>query len=167
MLASLMADSLSAWWDDRSTPQVEQRDDILASALAAAYLTVRGRDGDPGGDGWRWDHVRFANVNHLLRLPALSALKVPVQGGPGLLSPSTGTGTHGSSWRMVVELGPEIQAWATYPGGQSGNPMSSRYTDRMPLWSKGELEPVRLPRTPAALEKTQRASELTLTPSRP
>ena len=167
VLASLMADSLSAWWDDRSTPRVEQRDDILASALAAAYLTVRGRYGDPSGDGWRWDHVRFANVNHLLRLPALSALKIPVQGGPGLLSPSTGTGIHGSSWRMVVELGPEVHAWATYPGGQSGNPLSSRYTDRMSLWSKGELEPVRLPRTPAALERTQRLSELTLTPSRP
>jgi len=167
VLAELMADSLSAWWDDRSTPQVEQRDDILTASLAAAYVTVRARYGDPSGDGWRWDHIRFANVNHLLRLPALSALKLPMQGGPGTLSPSSGTGTHGSSWRMVVELGPELQAWATYPGGQSGNPISTRYRNRIPIWMKGELEPVRLPRMPNALESAQRSSELTLLPLRP
>ena len=164
VLAELMSDSLSSWWDDRSTPQVEQRDDILAASLAAAYLAVLGRSGDPSGDGWRWDHVRFANVHHLLRLPALSELQLPVQGGPGTLSPSAGMGTHGPSWRMVVELGPEIQAWATYPGGQSGNPISTRYRDRIPLWMKGDLEPVRLPRTPGALAEPQHRSELTLLP---
>ena len=167
VLGELMADSLSAWWDDRSTPRVEQRDDILAASLAAAYVTVRGKYGDPGGDAWRWDHVRFANVNHLLRLKALSALNLPVQGGPGTLSPSAGTGTHGSSWRMVVELGPEIRAWATYPGGQSGNPASTRYDNRIAPWTRGELEAVRLPRAPNALPDAQRSSQLTLVPRRP
>ena len=164
VLAELMSDSLSAWWDDRGTPQVERRDDILAASLAAAYLTVRSRYGDPSGDGWRWDHIRFANVMHLLRLPALSALNLPVQGGTGTLSPSSGSGTHSSSWRMVVELGPELQAWATYPGGQSGNPISTRYQNRIPIWMRGDLESVRLPRLPNALESAQRSSELTLLP---
>ena len=162
-----MSDSASVWWDDRSTPQIEHRDDILAGSLAAAYLTVRGRYGDSGGDRWRWDHVRFANINHLLRLPALSALEIPVQGGTGTLSPSSGTGTHGPSWRMVVDLGPDIHAWATYPGGQSGNPVSSRYKDRLPLWTKGELEPIHFPKDETGLEVKQRRSELTLSPSRP
>ena len=131
VLAELLSDSASAWWDDRSTPQVEHRDEILATSLASAYLTVRARYGDAGGDKWRWEKIRFANINHLLRLPALSALNVPVQGGTSTLAPSSGTGTHGPSWRMVVELGPDIRAWATYPGGQSGNPASSRYRDRI------------------------------------
>ena len=164
VLAELMSDSMSVWWDDHVTTQVETRDDILAASLAAALTTTRGRYGDPATDNWRWDHIRFANANHLLRLPALSALSLPVQGGPGTLSPSAGTGTHGSSWRMVVELGPELQAWATYPGGQSGNPVSARYRDRVPLWVNGELEPVRIPRTPAALGDGQRSAVLTLQP---
>ena len=167
VLAELLSDSLSAWWDNRSTAQAEQRDDILAASLAAAYLTVRARYGDPSSDAWRWDRIRFANVHHLLRIPALSALNLPVQGGPSTLSPSAGVGTHGPSWRMVVELGPELQAWATYPGGQSGNPVSTRYRNRIPIWMKGELEPVRLPRRPNALEGAQRSSELTLQPLRP
>ena len=167
VLAELMTDSASVWWDDRRTPQIEHRDDILAASLAAAVQTVRAKYGvDPQGDRWRWDHIRFANVNHLLRLPALSALGLPVQGGTGTLSPSSGSGTHGSSWRMVVELGPELRAWATYPGGQSGNPLSTRYRDRIPLWVNGQLEPVRLPRLPTGLESRVRSAELTLLPPR-
>ena len=167
VLAELLSDSASAWWDDRSTPQVEHRDEILAASLASAYLTVRNRYGDATGDKWRWDKIRFANINHLLRLPALSALNLPVQGGTSTLAPSSGTGTHGPSWRMVVELGPEVQAWATYPGGQSGNPASARYKDRIPMWTRGELEPIHFPRDEKALVNTQRRAELTLSPERP
>ncbi|MDB4917348.1 MAG: penicillin amidase family protein [Gemmatimonadetes bacterium] len=166
VLAELLADSSSAWWDDRSTPEVEHRDDILAAALAAALQTVRGKYGDPNGDGWRWDRIRKTNVNHLLRLPELSSLNLTNQGGVGTLSPSLGNGTHGSSWRMVVELDSGIKAWATYPGGQSGNPVSSRYRDRIPLWVAGQLEAVHLPRTVDALAEKSRPSELTLTAPR-
>ena len=86
-----------------------------------------------------------------MRLPALSALALPVQGGPSTLSPSPGRGVHGASWRMVVELGPEVRAWATYPGGQSGNPASPYYLDRLPAWLAGTLDTVLFPRTPADL----------------
>ncbi len=165
-LASLMADPNSVWWDDRvTTSYVERRDDILAASLAAAFQILRKRHGDPNGNGWRWDGIRHANVNHLLRLPALSALALPVQSGPGTLSPSTGNGTHSASWRMVVELGPEMKAWTTYPGGQSGNPVSARYRDRIPLWVNGELEAVRLPRDRNALDPKHRTAELTLVPA--
>jgi penicillin amidase len=162
VLAELLADSASVWWDDRSTPRVEHRDDILAASLVASLDAARKKYGDPSGDGWRWDRIRHANVNHVLRLPALSALELPVQGGPGTLAPSSGSGTHSASWRMVVELGPAVRAWATYPGGQSGNPISSRYRDRIATWQAGELEPVRLPASPAELDSTQRSSTLLL-----
>jgi penicillin amidase len=165
VLAELLADSASVWWDDHTTPTVERRDDILAASLVAALEGVRKRYGDPGGDGWRWDRIRHANVNHLLRLPALSALELPVAGGPGTMSPSFGPGTHSASWRMVVELGPELRAWTTYPGGQSGNPVSPRYRDRVPLWAKGELEPVRIPSSPAQLDAAHRSATLTLRPA--
>ncbi|MEO5814440.1 MAG: penicillin acylase family protein [Gemmatimonadaceae bacterium] len=164
VLAELLADSTSVWWDDLATRQVENRDDILAASLSAALLTTVGRYGDPSSDRWKWDRIRFANINHLLRLPALSATNLPVQGGPSTLAPSSGTGTHGPSWRMVVELGPELEAWSTYPGGQSGNPVSARYRDRISLWMNGELEKVRLPRTREALAAAQRSATLTLLP---
>ena len=35
------------------------------------------------------------------------------------LSPLSGDGSEGASWRMVVELGPTVRAWSIYPGGPS------------------------------------------------
>lgn len=164
MLLELMQDPANAWWDDRRTPAREGRDAILAASLQAAYTKIRDEKGAPDSDGWLWSNTRQANIHHLLRIPAFSALKIPVQGGPGTLSPSGGAGTQGASWRMVVELGPEVRAWAVYPGGQSGSPASPRYTDRLSRWALGQLDPVLFPRTPAELDRKRVISTLTLTP---
>src|SRR4030095_11537355 len=80
VLATLMADSASAWWDDRGTPAVEDRDAILASSLVSAFFATRGRFGAPGDSGWRWSNVHRVNIQHLLRIPALSALGLSVEG---------------------------------------------------------------------------------------
>ena len=166
ILAELLNDPNSIWWDDRSTRGVrEDRDAILRASLAAAYTRVVKQYGEPG-PGWRWAHVRVANIHHLLRLPALSRLGIPMQSGPGTLSPSSGDGTHGASWRMVVELGDQVRAWGTYPGGQSGNPVSRRYDDRLHRWAAGELDTLRFPRTAAELGGRTLTSTLTLTPER-
>ena len=166
IIAELTADSASAWWDVRRTPTVEHRDDILCGALEQGLSeTIRTR-GQPDDVRWTWDRVRFANIRHLLRLPALSALDIPVQGGPSTLNPSSGSGAFGASWRMVAELGPEVRAWGTYPGGQSGNPLSSRYLDRLPLWTAGTLDTLRFPRRPEDLAGTRVRSWLTLVPTK-
>lgn len=166
VLLELLSDSTSAWWDDRRTPERESRDVILARALREGLVrTLRDR-GSPDGDGWVWSRAHHANINHLLRLPALSALDLPVQGGPSTLSPSPGRGIHGASWRMVVELGPEVHAWAIYPGGQSGNPASPRYLDRLPKWLAGTLDSVLFPGSPDELPSDRVLSSLTLSPGR-
>ncbi len=165
VLLELMQTPSSPWWDDRRTPGVvETRDEIVTASLRAALVAARRIHGDPAGDGWLWSNVRHANIYHLAHIPALSALGVPVQGGPSTLSPSGGKGTEGPSWRMVVELGPDVRAWATYPGGQSGNPASPRYKDRLALWSTGRLAPVLFPKTPAELDRKRVISTLRLVP---
>jgi penicillin amidase len=161
-----MADSSSAWWDDRDTQMIEDRDAILASALSSAFLATRQRLGRPDDGGWVWSKVHRANINHLLQLPALSARELPVSGGPATLSPISGSGTNGPSWRMVVDLGPTLHAWVTYPGGQSGNPASARYRDRIPEWVAGQLEAVHIPVSPEELPAAQRSATLTLEPKR-
>jgi penicillin G amidase len=166
MLADLLSDPKSPWWDDRSTKDVvEDRDMILRESLRAAYDRVVKQYGAPG-PLWRWGYIRYANINHLLRLPSLSRLNIPMQSGPGTLSPSGGDGTSGSSWRMVVEMGPEVRAWGTYPGGQSGNPTSKRYDDHLAKWEAGELDTLRFPHRAAELAGKALMSTLTLTPER-
>lgn len=48
-------------------------------------------------------------------------------------------GSHGPSWRMVVELGPEVKARGVYPGGISGNPGSPNYDAFLETWRTGQL----------------------------
>jgi penicillin G amidase len=163
LLTILLRDRSNPWWDIRATQRVaERRDDILVEAMREGYRRVRERDGNPALGQWRWDRVHHANINHLLRLESLSRLDIPVQGGPSTLSPSSGEGQFGASWRMVVELGPEVSAWTIYPGGQSGNPASTRYADRIARWSAGTLDPVLFPRTEADIPANRVAARLTL-----
>ena len=50
---------------------------------------------------------------------------------------------------MVVSLEPSgIKAWATYPGGQSGNPGSPFYNNLLPRWENGAYFPLLFMRTP-------------------
>ncbi len=164
MLSILIRDPSRPWWDARSTPQVvERRDDILVAAMREGYRRAHDRYGDPASGSWRWDRAHHANIYHLLRLEPLSRLDVPVQGGPSTLSPSSGEGRFGASWRMVVELGAEVRAWTIYPGGQSGNAASSRYADRISKWSAGTLDTALFPRTEAELPRGRVAARLTLT----
>jgi penicillin amidase len=145
--ARLLAQPYSPWWDRRETPAVERRDDILASALGGALDAALQQHGEPDSDEWLWSRRQQARIEHVLGLPALAAPRVPARGGPSTISPSSGSGRHGASWRMVVELGPEVRAWGVYPGGQSGNPASERYMNGVATWGAGELDSLRFPRT--------------------
>lgn len=163
MLVQLMRDPTSVWWDDRSTSDVvEDRNDIILRALREAWTTTRSRHGNDPRE-WRWGKVRTARVDHLLRLPGFGRDAIPMQSGPGTLSPSDGNGAHGASWRFVVELAPEIRAWGTYPGGQSGNAVSARYADRLPIWAEGALAELRVPRAASDLPPEQTSARLTFT----
>ena len=152
------------WWDNHRTAERDDRDAILSASLAAGYDTVVTRNGKPDSAAWTWSARRKAYIRHLLRIPALAAPRVSLQGGPGTLNPSSGEGTQGASWRMVVELGAETRAWAVYPGGQSGAPASSRYMDRLSRWANGQLDPVLFPRRPQDLERKRIISTLVLKP---
>ena len=161
ILARLLGAATSPWWDDRRTPdRVETRDMILVESLERAWLTVTAAHGDLPRD-WRWGGIRQANIRHLLQLPGFGRESLAVQSGPGTLSPNDGRGVHGASWRFVVELGDSLSAWGTYPGGQSGNPFSSRYADRVPLWQHGDLAPLLVPRSAGAMPAARVRATLT------
>lgn len=165
-LLQLIGDPTNAWWDDRRTADVtEGRDVLLAKALVQAFDTLSAEFGDPAQSPWTWGRVAPAKPRHLLRLDGFSAPDTPVDGGRGTLNPSTGSrrANFGASWRMVVELDATPRIRAVYPGGQSGNPASPRYLDRLAMWGNGQLDSVRTPRTAAELAASDVRATLTLT----
>jgi penicillin G amidase len=86
---------------------------------------------------YSWANYKKTTIQHLVpNFKSFSVSNVYTGGGPGILN-ATGS-RNGASWRMVVELGPEIKAFGVYPGGQSGNPGSKFYDNFIPIWANGE-----------------------------
>ena len=83
-----------------------------------------------------WSLFKATRVLHLTKIPALSRMNLPIGGGMNIINATTEM--HGPSWRMVVHLTDEIEAYGLYPGGQSGNPGSSYYDTFVDSWAAGK-----------------------------
>lgn len=84
----------------------------------------------------QWKVQRATVVQHLSTLKAFSVDKIESDGHGSALNALNKR--PGPSWRMVVEMGEEINAYGIYPGGQSENPGSYYYKNMLDKWSKGE-----------------------------
>lgn len=83
-----------------------------------------------------WYHAKNTTVKHLTKLPAFSYGDLEVGGWGNTVNAVKGD--HGPSWRMVVQMTKDIEAYGVYPGGQSGNPGSKYYATFLDKWVKGE-----------------------------
>ena len=90
-----------------------------------------------------------AQILHLTRLDAFSKLDIDVGGTKHSLNAMQQK--FGPSWRMIVALGDTPEAYGTYPGGQSGNPASPFYSNKISTWAKGEYDRLTLSPTPQSI----------------
>ncbi|MCB0554697.1 MAG: penicillin acylase family protein [Phaeodactylibacter sp.] len=116
-----------AVFDLQGTPKVEQASDIVTRALESALSQV---------DGESWASHKDTHINHLANIPAFSHQHLSVGGWRD--APNAISEQNGPSWRMVVALGDEVEAYGIYPGGQSGNPGSAYYDNMIDDWVAGE-----------------------------
>ena len=94
-------------------------------------------DNFPDQEDWKWAYRKTTDIRHLSRsLPSMSRMGLQTDGDKQILN-ATGR-THAPSWRMVVSLGDQIEAYGVYPGGQSGNPGSANYDAFIDKWVDGE-----------------------------
>ncbi|MEO8174964.1 MAG: penicillin acylase family protein [Sediminibacterium sp.] len=133
LLEQLLRDSSYKFVDNINTDQKETiKDDVLAACKKASknlkYLENSGT--------LEWGKFKDTRVNHLLRIPALSRLHLPIGGGENMVNATKEA--HGPSWRMIVHLTDEIEAYCVYPGGQSGNPGSKYFDMFVDSWAAGK-----------------------------
>jgi penicillin G amidase len=86
--------------------------------------------------GLQWYKVKNTAVKHLAKISPFGWERVKI-GGWGNTVNAAKT-DHAPSWRMVVKMGKEIEAYGTYPGGQSGNPGCRAYDDFITDWAAGK-----------------------------
>lgn len=133
LVESLRNDSIYKFVDNINTEVVERLGDVLVSSLKSAAGELAEAEGE---DRLEWAKYKSTKVQHLLKLPALSRLNLPIGGGAGIINATKAD--HGPSWRMIIHLTDDTEAWGVYPGGQSGNAGSRYYDNFVDNWSKGE-----------------------------
>jgi penicillin amidase len=139
-------------WDDRSTPAVERRGDIVRAAYRKAILFLRETLGsDP--QAWRWGALHDQHSKHAFgsKLEAFNLPRWEAQGGPDAVWKShldLGNLAHpfravaGPVYRMVVDLADLDHGWWILDTGASGWPGSDHYGDQFELWKAGRLAPM-------------------------
>lgn len=121
------------FYDNINTLTIETLPDDVTAAFKMATAVIRKADENGKMD---WAKYKDTHVEHLARLDAFSRLHLPVGG--GLNTIDAAKAQHGPSWRMVVSLTPETEAYGVYPGGESGDPGSKYYDDFIDKWAAGK-----------------------------
>ncbi len=133
LLEALLKDSTFKFIDDLKTSERESVAEIMIKGFKLAYPALKEA---AASNTLGWGKYKDSGVRHLLRLPALSRLHLPIGGGEHIINATKQF--HGPSWRMIVHLTDEIEAYGVYPGGQSGNVGSKYYDAFVDTWAQGK-----------------------------
>ncbi len=116
-----------------TTDKKETMSDVVTSAVQKILPVIRQLEKD---NKLEWGLYKDTYINSLLKIPALSRLHLPIGGNDGIINATTAN--HGPSWRMIVHLTQPIEAYAVFPGGESGNPGSKYYDTFVDSWAAGK-----------------------------
>ena len=150
VIENIWDDPTNVWWDDKTTPQTEGRDELLATAQQAAADQLRERLGaDP--TSWRWGALHTLTfTNGTLGMSGIAPIEMLFNRGPvevgGSESAVDATGWTPSngfevdwvpSMRQVIDLSDfDASTWVNLTGN-SGHAYNRNYTDQIDTWVQG------------------------------
>ncbi len=137
LLEGILQDSAYKFLDNVATPQKETLPEEVTAAFKNSMAQIEKAE---KYEGLEWAKYKATHVNHLTKLATLSRLNLPIGGGTHCINAAKPD--HGPSWRMIVSLTAQTEAYGVYPGGQSGNPGSRFYDNFIDKWASGEYYPL-------------------------
>jgi penicillin G amidase len=155
VVAQLVEQPHSAWWDDATTPAVEARDEMLVRALAAAVDELEAKLGtDPAR--WTWGKLHTVTFrNQSLGYSGIAPIEALFNRGPfgtpGSSSVVNATGWSASapyevrslpSMRMIVNMADLADSLLIHTTGQSGHAFHRHYADMSIPWSEVKYAPL-------------------------
>lgn len=134
-LELLLKDSALSYADIITTPTKETVSDVVTTAFKNATVKLKAKEAE---GSLEWYKFKTPTVYHLLKdaLPPFARKGLHVGGNGNIINAIKHN--HGPSWRMIVQLTNQTEAYGVYPGGQSGNPGSKFYDDYVSLWENGK-----------------------------
>ena len=173
-LPRLTTDAASPWWDDRTTPAVESRAEIVAAAWRASLQHLQDNFGaDPSA--WTWANAHTLTHSHPLgqQQPLDQLFNVGPFAAPGShetpnnlshrIGPAPWPVVYGPSTRRLIDLADASTALGSNPLGQSGVPFDAHFSDQAAAYIAGQYQPQHLSEADVA---THTRSTLTLLPAR-
>lgn len=147
------------WWDDVTTGETEDRQEIIHQALSA---TVDWFEENVGSDmeSWNWGELHTATfVSDPLGQSGIGLIESIVNRGPYAVGGTT-SAVNATSWswnnvaavgghpsmRMIVDMSDLDNGRVIHPTGQSGHPFHSHYDDFIEMWINGEYRTLRFNR---------------------
>jgi len=129
----IIADSSSKYFDDVHTPDKETLSALAQRSFKQTWDSISILEKKGGAE---WYKVKNTSITHLAKMDGFSFTGLKTGGWGNTINAMKQN--HGPSWRMIVEMKPDqINAYGTYPGGQSGNPGSKHYADFLNKWVEG------------------------------
>ena len=133
LIEALKRDSVFAFTDDVGTPEKESIEDMVTKAFQKACVTLLIADKD---GKLSWGRFKDTGIRHLLRMEPLSRFHLNTGGGRHVINATQQF--RGPSWKMIVHLTDQTEAYGIYPGGQHGNPGSRYYDAFVNDWADGK-----------------------------
>jgi len=134
LLELLKTQSDHPFFDHKSTLERENGHTSILKAFKSTLIKMD--EWKKSGKSDQWSVYKPLNILHLTKIPALSKKGLEAHGCTDAIN-ATGK-SYGPSWRMIVHLDKEIEAYGVYPGGQSGNPFSPYYANMVGDWLDGK-----------------------------
>jgi penicillin amidase len=113
----------------------------LSQAFHTAFSNLTSTLGaDPAS--WTWGRIHTRELENLAQVTGLNYGPRASSGDAYTpLAAADSPSTHGPSWRMVVDWGTQTFS-GIYPGGQSENPASAWYENKVNAWWSGLYAPM-------------------------
>ncbi|MCF8451547.1 MAG: penicillin acylase family protein [Taibaiella sp.] len=128
----MQTDTACKYFDNKRTAKVETLREMVQKSYNETVDSLLNQEKTIG---LLWYKAKNTSVTHLTKIPAFSYSELATGGWGNTINAMKGN--HGPSWRMVVQMGKEIEAYGVYPGGQSGNPGSKYYANYLQHWADG------------------------------
>ncbi len=155
VVANLVEQPQSAWWDDLSTSQIEDRDQIFRLAFEQAVDELEATLGeDPSR--WTWGDLHLLVLRHQsLGKSGIAPIEALFNRGPYRTSGGSAI-VNATGWdalegfevlslpsmRMIVDLGNLINSLSIHPTGQSGHAFHPHYVDMVDMWRLIQYHPM-------------------------
>ena len=151
-LHAIIDDEMSPFWDDKTTPEVENRAHIIQRSLEGALNSLSTR---LGSDMAQWDWGQLHGVHFTHPMGQEQPLSWLFSRGPIPFGGSTFTvanavvslqdpydTTVGTSFRFLADLSDLSRSRTSVPTGASGHPLSPHYFDQNAGWASGQSHPL-------------------------